>query len=67
MFADNDLTETARKHGMYHIDESIEIEHRHYTVGKAQLDETYKRENSATAWTHGQRLFNQRQKIGFPL
>ncbi len=67
MFADNDLTETAKAHGMYHVDESIEIEHRHYTVGKSQLDETYKRENSATAWTHGQRLFNQRQKIGFPL
>lgn len=67
MFADNDLAETAKKHGLYHIDESIEIEHRHYTVGKSSVDETYKKENSSIAWRHGERQFKYRQKMGFPI
>ena len=67
MFADNDLAETAKKHGFYRVDASLKFEHRHYVNGKAQMDATYKKENSKVAWDHGQRVFEHRKRNGFPI
>ena len=67
MFADNDLAETARKHGFYRVDKNLEFDHRHYTVGKSKLDKTYQKENSKIAWDHGQRVFEHRKRNGFPI
>lgn len=66
MFADNDLAETAKAHGWY-VKCDIRFEHRHYTVGKSELDETYRKENSKTKWDHGQRVFERRKREGFPI
>ena len=67
MFADNDLTETARKHGIYYNALDIQFDHRHYTAGKSKLDVTYQKENSRVAWDHGQRTFELRKRKGFPI
>lgn len=66
MFADNDLAETAKVHGMYKVSQ-LQFEHRHYTVGKAPIDDTYKRENSKVFYEYGQRTFEWRKRNGFPL
>jgi len=66
MFADNDLAETAKTQGWY-VKCEVRFEHRHYTVGKAELDETYRKENSKVKWDHGQRVFERRKRDGFPV
>lgn len=66
MFADNDLHETARIHGMLRFSD-IRFEHKHYTVGKSENDATYKHENSSIKYQHGQRVFERRKRLGFPL
>ena len=66
MFADNDLAETAKAQGWY-VKCDVRFEHRHYTVGKAELDETYRKENSKTKWDHGQRVYERRKRDGFPV
>lgn len=65
MFADNDLMETAKAKGFYKYHPEVRVEHRHYTNGKAVLDDTYMHENSMPAWKHGERLFNERKRHGF--
>lgn len=67
MFADNDLTESAKKLGAYKADFSLVFEHRHWVNGKNKRDATYDRENSSQAWKIGEQLFKQRQKTGFGL
>ena len=67
MYADNDLRATCEKHGILHMATDIEFDHRHYSVGKSQQDMTYKHENSRTAMDHGQRIFERRKKLGFPI
>lgn len=70
MFADNDLAETAKAHGMYLVADFnpvIQFEHRHYTNGKAPMDDTYRKENSRVKWDHGQRVFERRKQQGFPI
>jgi hypothetical protein len=67
MYADNDLRATCEKHGILHMATEIEFDHRHYSVGKSQQDMTYKHENSRTAMDHGQRIFERRKKLGFPI
>jgi hypothetical protein len=54
MYADNDLAETAKAHGMYKVSE-LQFEHKHYSVGKAPVDETYRKENE------------YRKRQGFPI
>jgi hypothetical protein len=67
LWADNDLAETAKAHGIYHAYDYTLADHRHYTNGKAKMDATYKKENSSVAWEHGRRTFERRKKLGFPL
>jgi glycosyltransferase involved in cell wall biosynthesis len=66
MYADNDLAETAKVHGMYKVSQ-LQFEHRHYSVGKAPVDATYKKENSKVSYEYGQRTFEWRKRNGFPL
>ena len=66
MFADNDLHDTARKHGMLRFSE-LRFEHKHYTAGKSENDATYKHENSPIKYTHGQRVYERRKREGFPI
>ena len=67
MFADNDLTECAKKIGAYVSDFSLTFEHRHYVNGKNKRDKTYDRENSKQAWDIGKRVFQQRKLRQFEL
>lgn len=64
MFADNDLTESAKVHGEL-IKLDVVFEHRHWVNGKSPNDATYKRENSREAWNIGEKLFNARKRNGF--
>lgn len=66
MFADNDLAETAKAHGMYKRSE-VRFVHKHYTAGLSANDATYKHENSSIKYTHGQRVFELRKREGFPI
>lgn len=66
MFADNDLTESAKIHGEL-IKLDVVFEHRHYVNGKATMDDTYKRENSKQAWDLGKKFFEMRKRTGFKL
>jgi len=65
LYADNDLMMVAKKNNMYYVHDDIRFDHRHYSVGKSQLDYTYKRENSNTAYDHGKRLFYYRMQQSF--
>lgn len=67
MFADNDLAETAKAHGMYYRSDIVGFEHRHWVNGKAPKDDTYAREGSSIAWQVGEKLFEQRKEGGFPI
>ena len=64
MFADNDLTESAKVHGEL-IKLDVVFEHRHWVNGKSPKDATYQRENSQTAWNIGEKLFEARKLNGF--
>lgn len=64
MFADNDLTESAKVHGEL-IKLDVVFEHRHWLNGKSPNDATYQRENSQTAWNIGEKLFKARKLNGF--
>lgn len=66
MYADNDLAETAKAHGMYKVSE-LQFEHKHYSVGKAPVDETYRKENSKVSYEYGFRTFEYRKRQGFPI
>ena len=66
MFADNDLAETAKAHGMYRRSD-VKFQHKHYTAGLSANDATYKHENSQVKYTHGQQLFERRKREGFPI
>jgi hypothetical protein len=67
LFADDDLRKTALQHGMYYNGTDIMIEHRHYSVKKANYDKTYQSENSKLAWTIGEKTFFERAKNKFPI
>jgi hypothetical protein len=66
MYADNDLAETAKVHGMYKVSQ-LQFDHQHYTIGKAPIDETYRKENSKVSFEYGQRTFEWRKRHGFPI
>lgn len=65
MFADNDLTESAKRLNAYKQAFHLVFPHNHYVNGKAKMDATYERENSKKAWDQGQRAFKIRQKQNF--
>lgn len=67
MYADNDLTDTCKRLGIYHKTGEQLAEHLHYSIGKSELDATYKKENSKVAYEYGKRLYEYRKKLNFPL
>jgi len=67
MFADDDLTESAKLIGAYKSDFSLTFEHRHYVNGKNKRDKTYDRENSKQAWEIGKRTFQARKQRRFDI
>lgn len=67
MYADNDLTEVAKSHNMYYDATHLKFDHRHYSVGKSEIDDTYRKENSNIAFEIGKRIFEDRKNAGFPI
>ena len=67
MFADDDLRGTAMKHKMYYNATDIFIEHRHFSIGKAKFDETYRREIHHTVYKQGEITYYNRARLNFPL
>lgn len=67
MFADNDLTESAKLLDAYIPALDLTFQHRHWVNGLNKRDATYNRENSDHAYQMGQKLFNQRVKQRFGL
>jgi len=67
MFADNDLTECAKRIGAYVSDFGLIFEHNHYVNGKNKRDKTYDRENSKQAWDIGKRVFARRKQLNFEI
>lgn len=65
MWVDCDLYEVAKRHQMLIGAPHIKIEHRHYSVNKAKVDDTYKR--SEANWQQGLDIFNRRKRQGFPI
>lgn len=64
MFADTDLYELGFENGIYYKSYLI-FEHLHYSVGKSNIDDTYKKENSTDSWVIGEALLNERRKRKF--
>jgi glycosyltransferase involved in cell wall biosynthesis len=65
MWADDDLTEVARREGALVDARHLVFPHRHMFVSLAPPDETYWRQNSARAWWHGWRIFQKRRLEDF--
>lgn len=67
MYADDDLTETARTLNAYVPAFDLVFPHNHFVNGKAKMDPTYERENSQQALSQGRSLFERRKADGFPI
>lgn len=67
MYADNDLTDTCKRLGIYVNTGKQLSEHLHYTINKSPIDATYKKENSKIAFEYGKRLYDYRKKLNFPI
>jgi hypothetical protein len=65
MFCDCDLYEVVKRNGWLRYARHLKFEHKHPSVGKAPMDETYKK--SEGYWKQGERLFEKRRLQGFPL
>lgn len=65
MFVDQDLYHTANNLNCLVMCPDLKFEHQHYSVRKAERDETYKR--SDAYWNQGKKLYAQRMLKGFPL
>lgn len=65
MFADDDLTATARRDGVLVDARHLVFPHRHYSLQRSAEDATYLRQNSHHAWWSGWALFEQRRMSGF--
>lgn len=63
MFVDEHLYHRAAKLGALHFCESIKIEHKHYSNGKAKVDDTYRR--TEANWNHGKAVFEKHKRMGF--
>lgn len=60
MYADNDYEEHGRQDNLF-VQSDMWVKHKHYTTGEADIDETYKRQNSNVAYEHGQRILTARR------
>lgn len=65
VFADDDLTETARRAGALIDARHLRFPHRHFIAGLSPFDETYRRQNSDRAWWHGWGTFQCRGADAF--
>jgi len=64
-YADEDLTETARREGKLIDARHIVFPHRHYTLGLNPVDATYLRENSDAARWRGETVLAKRRAADF--
>jgi hypothetical protein len=67
MFADNDLTEIAKRLDAIIPVSNFTFQHNHYTLGKTPFDETYARRNNETEFKVNEAVFNRRSREGFGL
>lgn len=65
MFCDEDLYWTARKLEALRMAPHLKFPHNHYSIGKAEHDQTYKQ--SEANWNQGKEVFARRKREGFPL
>jgi glycosyltransferase involved in cell wall biosynthesis len=65
VYVDNDATERAKAMGVYVKDFSLMFEHRHWSVGKAVRDETYRREGRQSSRLLGAAIFEKRKACNF--
>lgn len=66
MFVDDEFTAHAKLDGCVVDGRHIRFEHRHPSMGTAELDDVYSSENRREAYVLGQRLFERRRAAGFP-
>lgn len=60
IFSDNEWTHRARKAGVVIEAMGLHFEHRHFSNGKAPMDETYQDQNQLINYSEGLRLFKER-------
>ena len=65
MYADDDLTEVARRDGVLIDARHIVFPHRHYSIDGVPADATYAAQDSTSAWWHGWRVFQKRRLVNF--
>lgn len=64
MHVDCDLYETVKRLGALKLCPHLKFPHEHVSIGKAPMDETYRR--SSANWDQGLEVFRRRQKLNFP-
>lgn len=64
MFVDQDLYHVCANNGWIIFAPNLRFPHEHYSIGKAERDETYIR--SDRNWNEGQQTYLQRKSEGFP-
>jgi len=67
MWVDPDFTCEAEALGKLIKRMDITFKHNHYMFGGLPYDATYAKENSGKAWTHGEKLFYERQARNFDI
>lgn len=65
MFVDEDLYWTCKNNGWLKLAPHLKFPHEHYSNGKAEHDETYKK--SEANWNQGKAVFQKRRALGFPV
>ncbi len=65
MWADDDLTEVAKREGALVDARHLLFPHRHMFVSLAPADATYARQNSNQSWWHGWRVYEKRKLQDF--
>ena len=63
MFVDKDLFDVCNRMRVIINVPELMFEHKHYSNGKSEIDETYKRSNEF--WNHGELLYKQRKECNF--
>src|SRR5262245_39092092 len=65
MYADDDLTEVARRDGVLIDARHIVFPHRHHSIGLSAHHATYAVQGSTSSWRHGWRVFQKRRLDNF--
>lgn len=65
MWADDDLTEVAKREGALVDARHLVFPHRHMFLALADADDTYARQNSNRSWWHGWRTYEKRKLEDF--